>query len=179
MKTMTEISKEYAEALFALAREEGKEAEFLAALRAINDEFLAFPEYSALLSAPNIPAEERRGLMEQAFAASVPEYVLSCVELLMDKGRLNLLGECLKEYEKLYQALCAMSKARVVSAVALTEDEKKALIAKLEKMTRRQVEASYEIDAAILGGVIVHLDDKVLDGSVRHKLKELKEVIGK
>ncbi len=176
---MTEISKEYAGALFALARESRAEEAFSAALAFVLAQFSAQPAYYDLLAAPNVPITERRELLSRSFGATVPEYVLSFLQLLCDGGHIRLLGNCVAEYQTLFLASRAISDARVVSAVPLTEEEKKALHAKLEKISGHRVAAHYETDEGLLGGLIVYMDDKVIDGSLRHQLKETKEVIGK
>ena len=177
---MTEISKEYAVALFSLAREkEDRILPYRDALRRILSAFEEQPEYISLLSSPSIPIRERRALIEQAFADSVPEQVLSFTELLCEKGHLRLFENCVKEYEELCRAASSVSSARVVSAVPLTDGEKTTLIAKLEKFSGHRVEAHYETDETLIGGVTVYMDDTVIDGSLRRKLKQVKEVLGK
>lgn len=176
---MTEISKEYAGALFALARESRAEEAFADALTFVLAQFTAQPEYYDLLAAPNIPITERRELLSRAFGASVPEYVLSFLQLLCEDGHIRLLGNCVAEYGALFRASRAISDARVISAVPLSEEEKRALHAKLEKISRHRVAAHYETDEELLGGLVVYMDDKVIDGSLRHQLRETKEVIGK
>lgn len=176
---MTETSKEYAAALFELARETASEEEFGRALAFIRSVFAEDPEYADLLSTPSIPISERKALIEQAFASRVPAYVLSLTELLCEKGHIREFGRCVSEYEALYKALEAVSTARVVSAVPLSEDEREALVGRLQKLSGHMVDAEYEIDKSIIGGVIIYMDDKVIDGSIKHKLKEVKEVIGK
>lgn len=174
---MTEISKEYASALFELAKEQGEERAFYTALRQIQKEFDAEPDYMLLLSAPNIPIRERHALLEQAFAEQAPEYVLSMVELMCEKGHIRAFHDCVQEYKTLYQAFCSVSSARVVSAVELTDSEKEALLRKLEKLSGHTVSVQYELDAALIGGIVIYMDDKIIDGSLRTKMKELKEVI--
>jgi F-type H+-transporting ATPase subunit delta len=176
---MTEISKEYAQALFELAKEQGSEKEFSQALHLILTELENAPEYAELLSSPNIPIEERRNLIGQAFAEQVPEYVLSFTQLLCERGRIREFKSCVREYEALYRTFESVSTARIISAAALTDSQKKALIEKLEKISGHTVTAEYEIDEALLGGLTVYIDDKVIDGSLRRKLKEVKEVIDK
>lgn len=175
---MTEISKEYAAAVFELAKEMSVEKDFLAALSLVESELAAEPEYSLLLSSPNIPILERQRLIEQAFADKIPEYVLSFIELLCENGHIQLFSDCVNEYEKMYKALSSVSSARIVSAIELSDKEKTALIGKLEKLTGNTVAAEYEINESIIGGVIVYIDDRVIDGSIRHRLQEVKEVIG-
>lgn len=65
--------------------------------------------------------------------------------------------------EKMYKALSSVSSAHVVSAIELSNEEKTALIEKLEKLTGNTVAAEYEINESIIGGVIVNIDDKVID----------------
>lgn len=175
---MTETAKEYAAALFELAKETNEEKTFANALTVIQSVFSTNPEYMDLLSSPNIPVRERRSLLEKAFAGHIPEYVLSFTELLCDKGHIREFGKCVQEYEKLVKAFASVSSARIVSAVPLTGPEKTALIKKLEKISGHMVTAQYEIDESLLGGVVVHMDDTVIDGSLKHQLKEVKEVIG-
>ncbi len=176
---MTQISNEYAGALFELAREQGRAGEYSSALALIRRELDAQPEYIELLSSPNIPVEERKGLLERAFGAHVPADVLSFTQLLCEKGRIRTFGECADGYDKLYKALEAISSARIVSAVELTEDEKNALVSKLEKLTGRNVLPCYELDPSLIGGAVIYIDDTVIDGSLKSRLKEIKEVIGR
>lgn len=174
---MKEISREYAQALFELAREQGGEQEFYSALLDMKKEFDAAPEYVQVLSSPNIPAQERCALLEQAFAGRLPEYVLSFVKLMCEKGHIQTFGDCVKEYEGLYHSFCSVVSVRVVSAVELNDSEKENLVAKLEKANACTVQAQYEVDSSLMGGIIIYMDDKIIDGSLRTKLKELKEVI--
>ena len=154
---MTETAKEYAIALFELAKETDDTKTFADALTFIQNIFATDPEYVDLLSSPNIPAQERRELLEKALAGHVPEYVLSFTELLCDKGHIRAFDTCVQEYEQLMKAFASVSSARIVSTIPLTDAEKARLIKKLEKMSGHIVTAQYEIDESLLGGVVVHM----------------------
>ena len=93
---MAEVSREYAAALFELAKESGREKAFLDALQGIRAQLDAQPEYYALLSSPNLSIRQRQELLEQAFA-DVPEYVLSFTELLCEKGHIQQLVDTIRE----------------------------------------------------------------------------------
>ena len=125
-----------------------------------------------------MPLKERLGLLEEAFGTQVPEYVLSFTQLLCEKGHIRQFSACVQEYEALVRALSDVSAARIVSAVELTGEEKAALVQRLAALSGHTVEPTYEIDGSILGGVVVYMDDRVIDSSLRHKFKEIKEVIG-
>lgn len=174
---MTELSKEYAEALFALAAETEQEKAYLTALETVGAALSDQPEYLDLLAAPSIPRGERADLLEQAFGDALPEQVLSFVQLLCAHGHIRSLPACIEEYRRLYQAAVAMSTAYVTSAVALTEDQKARLGDKLAQKFGRRIELVCAVDEHLLGGIIVRLDGVVLDGSLRRRLQVVKDVI--
>ena len=176
---MSTVAREYAEALFQLACEDGAEKEIDSALETVSNIFKGEPEYEELLSSPAIPVNERAAIIDSAFRGTLPENVVSFIQLLSEKGRMDEFSECVSEYRKLIEAQKAISEAVVTSAVALTADELAALKTKLEKISGKTVSITSRIDADILGGIIVELDGKVMDGSLRHRLQELKEVINK
>ena len=176
---MTEMSKEYATALFMLAREEGSEKEYAEALEKVSAAFEEESEYMEFLSSPSIPVKERLSAIEQAFAEAVPENVLSFLQLLCEKGRIRSLKGCVEEYGRLLDAFENTSVAKVVSAVPLTEDEKRRLMKKLEKMCGHTVTMFCDVDGELLGGMVIELDGKVMDGSLRSRLHEVKDVISR
>lgn len=176
---MNSVSKEYAAALFELARENSCEKEFSDALGLIERQFEAQPQYAELLASPDISIKERKKLLEAAFATSVPDYVLFFTELICENGRIKLFGECVSEYEKMYRSASLVSNAKVTSAVELTADEKEKLLEKLEKICGHKVVAEYETDESVIGGLVIRTDDILIDGSVETKLKQIKEVTEK
>ena len=79
---MTEMSKEYGTALFALAKECDKTDEYKTALDTLLSVFSDNPEYTDFLASPSIPKSERNEAIEQAFSAYVPEHIVSFLQLL-------------------------------------------------------------------------------------------------
>ncbi|MBO7178183.1 MAG: ATP synthase F1 subunit delta, partial [Clostridia bacterium] len=87
--------------------------------------------------------------------------------------------ESVDEYNALLNASERVFTAKVTSAQELTLEEKDKLIQKLEKSYLGKVQAEYLVDGALLGGMIVEIDGKVMDGSLRRRLQDVKEVINK
>ena len=85
--------------------------------------------------------------------------------------------KCNDEFNKLMCDDRAITSATITSAVELNDDEKKKLIAKLEKLSGRRVNATYKIDKTLLGGFIVEIDGKILDGSLKKQMQNIKGVI--
>ena len=116
-------------------------------------------------------------MIEEAFGNTLPEHVLSYLKLLCEKGRISHFTESVEEYTALLHASRKIATAKITSAVALTEAEKEKLIKSLEAMKKCKVQAEYFVDSTLLGGLIVEVDGKVMDGSLRHRLHEVKEVM--
>ena len=70
------------------------------------------------------PSDETLSAIEAAFADVVPTHVLSYLQLLCEKGRMNCFIGSVDEYCALVDAAERISKASVISAVPLTDDEK-------------------------------------------------------
>ena len=176
---MAQVIKEYAVALFTLAQETDSTEEISAALDTVSAVMKENPEYMDLLASPNISKAERVEAVEQAFTGFVPDYVVSFLSLFCEKGRIRNLSECISEYKQLCDAANKISVADVSSAVELSEEEKTALQKKLEKMCGNSVVLNCSVDPSLIGGMVVSVDGKVIDGSIRHRLHELKEVMHK
>ncbi len=176
---MSEISKEYAAALFSLAQETKSEEAVCEGLKLVAGLMKENPEVLDFLAAPNIPKNERTAVLEKALSGSVPEYVLSFAQLMCEHGYIRAFSDCAFDYEELWNDAQGLSTARVVSAVALTEDEKRQLQQRLAAKTGRKVRLECSVDASLLGGLVVTLDGKVMDGSLKHRLNEVREVMNR
>ena len=176
---MTEISKSYADALFSLALETNTVFETLMTLKAMRDGLYGTEGALDLLASPSIPKDERCAVLEKAFGAVNPEHVMSFVGVLVQHGHIRELNDCVEAYTALHDEHARLSTAYVTSAVELTADEKAKLIEKLSRKLDRTIHLECQVDPSLLGGLIVNVDGKVIDGSLKHKLQEIKEVMTK
>lgn len=176
---MIKTSNEYADALFSLAMDLHAEEETLGALHLIRDSFRKEPEALAMLASPAIPKNERLKAMEDAFASHLPQHVMGYMHVLCNNGHIREFEDSVKEYEELFSSARKLSTAQVTSAVELSQEEKTQLQAKLEKRLGRTIRLECAIDESLLGGLVVQVDGKVIDGSLKHKLQEIKEVMNR
>ncbi len=174
---MGQIEKEYAAALFMLAAESGCEREISESLAQVSSVFSENPEYTEFLSSPSVPGKERVHSLEQALGAYVPEYVLSFLSLLCERRRIGGFEGCREEYDKLLREAEKRSTAFVTSAAELTEVQKADLKDRLEKLSGQSVDMEFSVDTELIGGIVVKLDDKLFDGSLKKRLQEIKETI--
>ena len=113
---MNEIAKEYGTALFMVACEENEKKSFFEALELIKSTFVDYPEYLEILTSPSITINERLDVIEKTFSKLVPEYVLSYLMLLCEKGRMAYFLESVDEYKALFDASEHISNAKITSA---------------------------------------------------------------
>lgn len=170
------ISREFATALFTLCSEESVLRKIADELTEVSDILKDNRDYVSLLSSPAIAKEERISMIESAFSG-FHEYTISFLKLLCDKRAFSEIFEIIDEYLKLFEESNKISEARVITAFELTEEEKNRLTEKLEKMYGHTVIINEEKDASLLGGMIIEIDGKVIDASLRHQINELKDVI--
>ena len=82
-----------------------------------------------------------------------------------------------RDYEELARGYRGESIAVVTSAVPLKEAETVALREKLEKKLARKITLQCQVNPDLIGGIRVEVDGRVIDGSIRNKLDEIKEVM--
>lgn len=173
---MKQIDKEYAEALFELSCEEGVTDEYIGELKSIKDVIEENPEYLDFLSSPAAGLYERLSAIDEAFG-NLSENIVSFLKLLCENGRIDMLLSCIDEFIALAMALSGKRFATVYSAVELSDSQKDAVCKKLKKLTGKEIDANYIIDKSLIGGIKIDLDGQTIDGSVKHRLSDIKDVI--
>ena len=174
---MTTTSREYAEALFELAVQGGVTKETSEGLETVISALLQTPAYKALLASPAITKEERLNALDSTFRGKIPDILLAILRMMVSRGHVSALSRMAEDYEELARGYRGESIAVVTSAVPLKEAETVALRAKLEKKLGRKVTLQCQVNPDLIGGIRVEVDGRVIDGSIRNKLEEIKEVM--
>ena len=174
---MTTNSREYADALFELAVQGGVTKETSEGLETVVSALLQQPDYRALLASPAIGKEERLAALDTAFRGKIPEILLAILRMMVSRGHVSALTGMARDYEELARGYRGESVAVVTSAVPLREAEMVTLRAKLEKKLGRKITLQCRVNPDLIGGVRVEVDGRVIDGSIRNKLDEIKEVM--
>lgn len=174
MSELTTVARPYAKAAFEYALENkalSAWADFLQFLAvAVNDESL-----SALLDNPRVPKEIRLAALLAVCEGRLPEGGKAYIEMLAENDRLNTVPEVCALFLIEKAAHEKTVEVTITSAMPMADSEKKTLVESLAKKWQKQVFAKYEVDADLIGGVIVRGNDVVIDGSVRGKLNRLGE----
>ena len=174
---MTQTAKNYADALYDLAKDEGLEERILTELAGVDKLLSENPDYIRLLSAPNIPREERLGALDQAFSGRIHTYLLSFLKLLCERGHIRTLRDCSRRFRTRYNVDRGILEAVAVTAVPLKPELRDKLAARLHSMTGKQVDLQNRIDPTVLGGIRLEYEGIELDGTVRQRLDGLKRTL--
>ena len=168
-------SKRYATALFATAQKAGKLDVIDSDLRSTGALIEGAAKLNELWESRVVPAGKKRDLISKLFEGNVDNITLSFLRLLIDKRREDILPGVLHEMRALTDGANHLVRAEATFAVQPTQAEIDALIASLQTRTGEKVELKPHVDPSILGGVIVRMNDTIIDGSVRGTLDKLRE----
>ncbi len=127
----------------------------------------------AVLQNPKLSSEIKAKLFSEQFRDVNPQ-VLNLVQLLIARRSLKMVGAIADEYESLLFKHRGIERAKVTTAIPLTEEQKQEMAHRLNAMTGKKVVLQAEVDSALISGVIIKIDWKLLDGSTRSKLLALK-----
>jgi len=130
-------------------------------------------ELERVLANPAIPLDERVTVAEQVFA-SLSGPVRNLILLLVRRRRIEQLPRVAAEFRRLDDQRNGLTHATATSAAPLGADEIRAITARLEELTGGKVALETAVDPSLLGGVVVRVGDRLLDGSVRGRLERLR-----
>jgi len=167
------VAARYARALFIITERRHETVAALDDLKGVRDLLVPGSAVSAFLASPQVRTPDKRKLLGDVLGGRVARSVAVFADLLLRKKRLVLLPEVAGEYEALVEKLQGIRRAHVVSAVPLVEGERSRLHTTLESYTKSKVRLTSEVDASLLGGVLVRIGDRVVDRTVRTLLDSI------
>lgn len=169
------VGARYAEALYQIADRDGVVDAIEQELQAVDAIIRENRDLQKILYHPRITSEEKKSLLSDLLTDQVSALTIEFLKILVDRQREQYLSDIVACYINLANQARNMTEARVTSAVELTKDEKKKLADVLKKLTGKKVETSYTVDPSLIGGVVVRIGDRVIDGSIRTRLSTMRE----
>lgn len=174
MANLSSIARPYALAAFEYSRGKNELPEWKIFLEsascAAQDSMVV-----RLLDHPEIPAAKLGELFEGVLASQLNEGRKNFLRLLAQNGRLPALPEISKSFNACYATLEKISTVHVTTAIEINDSFRQKLARSLSSRTQRDVRLECKVDPAILGGAVIHIGDRVIDGSLRGKLTRLLE----
>lgn len=165
-------AKRYAEAVAQMARENDSwdqwDQDLSGLARLVEDS-----SFKAVLESPKVPLARKEELITQALPNANP-LVRNLAQLLILRRRIDAVPDILNEFRRMHDVHRGIEHATVTTAVPLEQREREALLQQLTVMTGKRVEVETEVDPGILGGMVVRIGDKLIDGSTRGRLEALR-----
>lgn len=171
------LDRRYALALYEVAKEKDKVDEYINDLREICDLIENNKDFYEVVKHPQISTKNKKRTFINIFKGKIDEELLSFLLILIEKDRILYLREKLNEMEKIDLERKNILTAVVKTAVPLLESEISDLQEKLEKQYNKKIIMTTEIDKSLLGGVYVRVGNDVIDGTIKSKLEEMKDIM--
>lgn len=174
------VARRYARALFAIGKEKGvKDLDSYGKdLNGLMDMVSQSPELIRIFRNPIFTIEEKKAVVAKLLEkGGTGQIVSNFCYLLADKERLAVLPDIVEYFNTLLDVEQGIVRGELVSAVKLKKAKQKTVLKELEEKSGQKLVLDFSTDAAILGGVVLKIGDRVLDASLRAQLGILKDNI--
>jgi F-type H+-transporting ATPase subunit delta len=168
----------YARALFEIARSEGDLERVADELFRVARTLEAEHELRQTLTDITVPAEAKEKLLSNLLGERVSPHTLNILTFVVRMGKARQLVDIADELARLAEEESKREIGEVRAAVPLDEAMTRRLGEALSTATGKSVAVKVIVDPSVIGGVVARVGDLVIDGSVRHKLELLRDVMG-
>jgi len=166
-----QAAKRYAQAAFGIARDAGAVASWRLQLDDVAS-VLSESGLAPVLADSRVPVDQRTGMVERVL--DVDPMVLNLARLLVAKGRSGEARAVAEAFGRMADDHEGIAHAQVTTAVELAPAQLDAIARQIGAAVGKQVRATGSVDPGIVGGIVVRVGDKLVDGSVRTRLKQLR-----
>ena len=164
----------YARALFTLAVKSNLTQQVQDDLTAVDGALREHQTLRKTLYHPLLPVARKQALLAELFAARVQPLTAAFLRLLLEKKRLTILPALLKQFQALHQQEEKIITVRVTTATALSPVQSSLTRGRLARILKRQVHLETYEDPNLLGGIVIQIGFRMIDGSCRGQLNEIR-----
>ena len=137
-------------------------------------------ELNQMLSHPKIEKKKKMRILETAFKGRISEDMMGFLLVIVKKDRYRDIMSVLDYIIGRMKKKEGIGSLWVASAFELSEGQKKDIVDRMKELTDyREFEVDYEIDEQLIGGLVLRLDDRVIDSSIRTKLQTMGKSLSK
>ena len=166
-------ARRYAQAVFAIALEQGEPGRWLDDLALLSDA-MANDDFANFLDAPQPTLSQKINLIEETLGDSVSRLALNLVSLLASRNSARLARSITESYQEMLDEYNGIERAEIVSAVTLSDEQQQRIETMLKDIVGKNITATSRVEPRILGGFVARVGDKVIDGSTRTRLDDLR-----
>lgn len=171
------IAKRYGTAIYQLAVENNQVETVSKEIAYMKQVLSTETEFVNVLNHPKVGVNEKISVVESIFKGKISDDVLGLVVLTIKKGRQNHLIDIIDYCEKAIDEHNNILTAMVTSSDELSKKQQGAMKMRLESLTGKSVSISYEVDASLIGGVVIRIGDRILDNSIKGKISNMSKTL--
>jgi len=137
--------------------------------------------FFALLENPEVRFDDKAKVLSERLGDINPQ-ALKLMSELVTKGRLAVISDIADEYQRLvdnYRGIEGAEVAEVTTAIPLDDEDRLRLAQRITSIVGKPVVLKPKVDSSLIGGIIIRVGDKLIDGSIRSKLEALKREMGR
>jgi F-type H+-transporting ATPase subunit delta len=175
----SDLAKRYARAFFDIAVEEGKIEDYGRELATFATLIVQNKALQEFLANPIFELKSKKNVIEELLGRTqISGRTANFLRLLVDKQRINFLGEIENAYREFMDKSLKKVRVSVKTPYPLTSELEGALKQRVAEMTGKEVEMTVEDDASLIGGLIVRVGDTMYDGSIKTQLGNIRKLLG-
>lgn len=169
-----QVNITYGNALFELALEENKLDVLFEEAAALIDILKDNKEIIKLLSHPHISKADKEKVVKASFDGKVSDELVGLISMIVDKDHAAKLIQVLEYFIKLVKKEKGIGVATVTSATDLSDEQKKNIEKRLiETTVFDKMEINYFVDSSLIGGLVIRINDRVVDSSIKTKIENM------
>jgi F-type H+-transporting ATPase subunit delta len=169
------LASAYASSLLELANEANQPEQIAAELDALRTIVTDAPTFALFLSDPSINETERAGVITRTFAGKLSGLMMNFLGVLNLKGRLGTIGPIADAYDDLLDEQLGKIEVDVTVAQKLSADQLEQVRQKVSAALNKDAVLHQYVDESIIGGMVLRVQDKLIDASVRTQLSAMRE----
>lgn len=165
------IGRRYAEAIYDYSEQNDILKEVYDALAFLMENYKNDKEFNNFLNHPSISKEEKKNLLEKIYINN--EKVKNIILYLFEKNRIENIKDIVTEFLKIYYEKNMILDVSGIFTKEISEEQKNKLIKNLETKMGKKINLKIEVDPTIIGGGILKIGDRIIDGTIKTQLQSL------
>ena len=167
------LGDRYAKSILSLATERNEVAAVHKDFELISNVCDSNPDFVRMLKSPLISQNKKQAILDGIFGGKLSPITKNLVEIIVRKKREPYLVDISERFLALYDRQMNITRGTLVSAVPLTDAQKKAIKDRVEKEMKTSFVLEEKIDTELIGGFQLRIGDNLFDGSIASRLREL------
>ena len=176
---LSKVAEPYAEALLELAKSNGALKETTNDMNIVTQFLANSSDLKKFLGNPLITKDAKKNVVKDIFGEQIDGSTLKFLLLLVDRGRIEVLDSIAQKFLELSYKQDSIEIAKITSSIQLSADQQQSIAEKLKAITgAKQIKLALKVDPQLIGGFTIEIGSKMIDTSIRGRLKQISSLLG-